>query len=178
MDALKLLASLLLISASATPPAPVERAGEVSILAHGPGGVRIEGKSTEVSIAEEAAVLMFRVPLAPIDTGIGLRNRHLREALEVEKFPEATLSVRRGDLQFPAEGSAVERQVTAELRLHGQSRTVPVHYRAERAPGGAIRIEGSLQLDMRDFDIAPPSYLGVGMSPDVEVAVGLTVDGL
>jgi polyisoprenoid-binding protein YceI len=178
MDALKLLASLLLISASAPPPAPVERAGEVSILAHGPGGVSIEGKSTEVSIAEEAAVLLFRVPLAPIDTGIGLRNRHLREALEVEKFPDATLRVRRGDLQFPAEGSAVERQVTAELRLHGQSRTVPVHYRAERAPGGAIRIEGSLQLDMRDFDIAPPSYLGVGVSPDVEVAVGLTVDGL
>jgi len=30
------------------------------------------------------------VPLAPIDTGIGLRNRHLRESLEVDKFPDAT----------------------------------------------------------------------------------------
>jgi len=63
MDALKLLASLLLVSASAPPPAAMERAGDVSILARGPGGVRIEGKSTEVSIAEEAAVLLFRVPL-------------------------------------------------------------------------------------------------------------------
>jgi hypothetical protein len=31
---------------------------------------------------------------------------------------------------------------------------------------------------MRDFQIAPPSYLGVAVSPDVEVDINLTVDGL
>jgi hypothetical protein len=31
---------------------------------------------------------------------------------------------------------------------------------------------------MRDFEIVPPSYLGVSVSPGVEVAIDLTVDGL
>jgi len=42
------------------------------------------------------------------------------------------------------------------LVLHGHSRAVPVHYRAERTAGGLTRIAGSLQLDMRDFEIVPP----------------------
>jgi polyisoprenoid-binding protein YceI len=105
---------------------PLERAGEVTVLARGPGGLRIEGKSTEVSLAEEASALLFKVRLATIDTGIGLRNRHLREFLEVDKFPDATLRVRRADLEFPKEGSPVESQVTGELMLHGHSRPVLV----------------------------------------------------
>jgi polyisoprenoid-binding protein YceI len=173
MAARNLLASLLLLSSIAQ-----ERAGNVTVLARGPGGLRIEGKSTEVSLAEEASVLLFKVPLAPIDTGIGLRNRHLREILEVDKFPDATLRVRRAELEFPKERSPVESQVTGELMLHGHSRPVPVHYRAERRDGGLTRIAGSLQLDMREFEIVPPSYLGVAVSPDVEVAIDLTVGSL
>jgi len=171
MAARNLLASLLLLSSIAQ-----ERAGNVTVLARGPGGLRIEGKSTEVSLAEEASVLLFKVPLAPIDTGIGLRNRHLREALEVEKFPDAMLRVRRADVEFPKERSPVESQVTGELMLHGHSRPVPVHYRAERRDGGLTRIAGSLQLDMREFEIVPPSYLGVAVSPDVEVAIDHAFD--
>src|SRR5882724_2639397 len=138
MNARNLLASLLLLSSIAKQTVAMERSGDVTVLARGPGGLRIEGKSTEV-------------PLAPIDTGIGLRNRHLRESLEADKFPDATLRVRRADLEFPKDGSPVERQVTGELVLHGHSRAVPVHYRAERTAGGLTRIAGSLQLDMRDF---------------------------
>ena len=178
MNARNLLASLLLLSSIAKQTVAMERAGDVTVLARGPGGLRIEGKSTEVSLVEDASALLFKVPLAPIDTGIGLRNRHLRESLEVEKFPDATLRVRRADVEFPKDGSPVESQVTGELVLHGHSRAVPVHYRAERTAGGLTRIAGSLQLDMRDFEIVPPSYLGVSVSPGVEVAVDLTVDGL
>jgi hypothetical protein len=98
--AARLLTTLLLISSAAPEAAPLERAGEVTVLARGPGGLRIEGKSTEVSLAEEASALLFKVPLAPIDTGIGLRNRHLHEFLEVDKFPDATLRVRRADLEL------------------------------------------------------------------------------
>ena len=178
MNARRLFASLLLLSSMARTALALERAGDVTVLARGPGGVRIEGKSREVSLAEDASALLFKVPLAPIDTGIGLRNRHLRESLEVDKFPDATLRVRRADLEFPKDGSPVESQVTGELVLHGHSRAVPVHYRAERTAGGLTRIAGSLRLDMRDFEIVPPSYLGVSVSPGVEVVLDLTVDSL
>ncbi len=177
MSARNLLTSLLVASSVVEGAPALQREGDITVLAHGPAGLRIEGKSTAVSLEDQPSALLFKVPLAPIDTGIGLRNRHLRESLEVDKFPDATLRVMRADLKFPKEGSPVESQVTGELTLHGRSRPVPVHYRAERRPGGPTRIAGSLQLDMRDFQIVPPSYLGVAVSPDVEVDVNLTVDG-
>lgn len=178
MVARHLLASLLLLSSIAQEAGAEERAGDVTVLARGPGGIRIEGRSTEVSLAEEASALLFKVRLATIDTGIGLRNRHLRASLEVDKFPDATLQVKLADLEFPKEGSPVESQVTGELMLHGHSRPVPVRYRAERRAGGLTRIAGSLQLDLRDFEIVPPSYLGVTVSREVAVAVDLTVGSL
>jgi polyisoprenoid-binding protein YceI len=178
MSARNLLTSLLVASSVVQGAPALQREGDVTVLAHGPAGLRIEGKCKDVSLEDQPSVLLFKVALAPIDTGIGLRNRHLRESLEVDKFPDATLRVMRADLKFPKEGSRVESQVTGELTLHGRSRSVPVHYRAERRHGGPTQIVGSLQLDMRDFQIVPPSYLGVAVSPDVEVDINLTVDGL
>jgi hypothetical protein len=50
-----------------------------------------------------------------------------------------------------------------------------VHYRAELGPGGITQVRGSLHLDMRDFDIMAPSYLGVSLAPRVEVRVELAL---
>src|SRR5881394_3719462 len=84
------------------------RGGEVTVLARGPAGLRIEGRSAEVSLDDEASTLVFRVPIALIDTGIGLRNRHLREALEADRYPLATLRLPRASpaLSGPAMGRA------------------------------------------------------------------------
>ena len=37
-------------------------------------------------------------------------------------------------------------------------------------------MRGSLQIDMRDFEIKYPSYFGLAVAPEVEVEVGLSVD--
>ena len=49
----------------------------VTVLARGPAGLRIEGKGSEVSLEEDDSALTFKVPLAPIETGISLRDVHL-----------------------------------------------------------------------------------------------------
>src|SRR5215468_11045533 len=114
-----LLTSLfLIVCAAQTALAPVR--SEVTVLARGPAGLRIEGKSAEVSVDDETSALVFRVPIAPIDTGIGLRNRHLREALEAEKYPAAMLRVLREGLAVPRQGAPVENATApGELSLHG-----------------------------------------------------------
>ena len=155
------------------------RSGEssVTVHAHGPAGLRIEGKSPQVSLEEDDAVLAFKVPIAPIETGIDLRDRHLREILEAEKFPAAILRVSRSDLTFPKQREPAEGVAKGELTLHGRSRPVEVHYRAEVGEGGVTKVRGSLQLDMRDFEIKSPSYLGVTVAPEVEVKVELALEG-
>src|SRR5207237_711008 len=64
-----------------------------------------------------------------------------------------------------------------DLTLRGQSRPVEVHYRAELGAGGVTKVQGALQLDIRDFEIKSPSYLGVTVAPVVEVKVELAMDG-
>jgi len=146
----------------------------LTILTRGPAGLRIEGKSAEVSMEDQTSALVFRAPVAAIDTGIGLRNRHLREALEAEKFPLATLRMPRAGLALPAE-APVESSAPAELTLHGQTRPVTVRYRAVR-DAGLTQAVASLRLDVRDFGIEPPSYLGVRVAPEVEVQVDMAVE--
>jgi polyisoprenoid-binding protein YceI len=149
----------------------------VTVLARGPAGMRIEGRGSEVAVEEDGPALVFKVPLAPLETGIGLRDVHLRETLDAGKYPTAVLRVPRSSLTFPREHEPAEGTADGDLTLHGESRPVKVHYQAERAVDGMIKVRGSLQLDMRDFDIKAPSYLGVTVAPKVEVKVELAVKG-
>ena len=56
------------------------------------------------------------------------------------------------------------------LKLHGKTKPVPFHYLAKRS-GPQMIVSGTLHLNMNDFGIEVPSYLGITVKPDVEVAV-------
>jgi polyisoprenoid-binding protein YceI len=145
--------------------------GSVTVFAHAFAGLRIEGKSSRVSVDQDAATLTFRVPIAPIETGIELRDRHMRDALEAERFPNAVLRIARSGLTYPGPHRLAEGTASGELTLHGLTRPVSVKYRAEMGTGGSTKVRGTLQIDMRDFEIRYPSYLGVTVAPEVEVEV-------
>ena len=65
----------------------------VLVSMRGPAGLNIEGTTRELGISELDGEILFRVPLSGIDTGIGLRNRHMRGYLDVASFPQAELRV-------------------------------------------------------------------------------------
>ncbi len=152
----------------------------VTVIARGPGGLRIEGKGRVASVEDDGVALTFRVPIAPLDTGIGLRNDHLRGLLDVDRYPIASLRVARSELRFPGSDAPAEGVVDGELTLHGETRPVTVRYRAEAGTptAGVMRLRGSFQLDLRDFSLRNPSYLGVILSPQIEVRAQLAVKGL
>jgi polyisoprenoid-binding protein YceI len=111
--------------------------------------------------------------LTSIDTGIDLRNRHLREKyLEVAKgrgFEEAVLSE---IVVIEADGEAFRgpTDFTGTLLLHGVSRAVTGT--AEIRPGGSgVGVEASFRLTLTDFGIEPPEYMGVGVANKVAVKV-------
>jgi polyisoprenoid-binding protein YceI len=165
--------AILLLVASAPTAFALGRASDasVTVLAHGPAGLRVDGKSRELSVEDDGTTLTFKVPLAPIDTGIGLRNRHMRESLEAERFPVALLRVPKAEIAFPRDGAPTQGTVRGELTLHGQSHPALVRYQASRDGTGKVRVHGSLHLDLRDFAVNRPSYLGVTVAPEVEITV-------
>ncbi len=115
------------------------------------------------------------VDLRTLDTGIGLRNEHMKEQyLEVGKgagFDTAMLSDVRlaGALPSSFQGRTT---FTGELLLHGVTKTVtgPAEVRRE---GSSIRVEASFPVVLAEYGIPKPQYLGVGVRDEVKVKVSL-----
>jgi polyisoprenoid-binding protein YceI len=144
---------------------------KVAFTCTGPGGLHIEGRSTELQAEAQGEAVVVTVPLSPLSTGIGLRDSHMHEKyLESKTYPTAVLSVPRAGLQFPAEGATVEATAPGTLSLHGTSRPVSVHYKASRR-GAVYDVSGDVHIDMHDFGITTPSYLGIKVKPPVDIAV-------
>lgn len=159
------------LSIAAPAYAKLNRPSQASarFVASGPGGLKIEGKTSELLVTEEGDNVRFVVPLGALDTGIELRNRHMREKyLEVPKYPNAELVVARAALKFPAEGQSSSGEAPGTMTIHGQSKPVTVNYRAQRG-GAGIDVSGTIRIDIKQFGIDIPSYLGVTVKPDVDV---------
>jgi polyisoprenoid-binding protein YceI len=144
-----------------------------------PGGA-FEAKTTSLSGtltlgASKPALLKgeISVDLATIDTGIGLRNQHLREKyLEVPRgrgFDKAVLSEVRLD-QADGEGFQGKTGFAGKLLLHGTSRDVAGTAEIRRE-GSEARVDASFPLTLTDFGIEPPEYLGVGVANKLLVKV-------
>jgi polyisoprenoid-binding protein YceI len=143
----------------------------VSFLCSGPGGLHIEGTGSQLLAEEKDEALVLSVPLDTVTTGIDLRDTHMHQKyLETAKYPTAALSVPRASLKFPADGESVEATAPGTLSIHGTSRPVTFHYRAVKK-GAAYDVSGDVHLNMNDFGIATPGYLGITVKPPVDVSV-------
>lgn len=111
--------------------------------------------------------------LTTIDTGIALRNQHLRENyLEVGKgggFEKAVLT----DIRLAAadgDGFEGDTDFTATLALHGVAKQVSGKMEV-RKEGAGRRVRADFPVTLSDFGIAPPMYLGVGVGNKLLVKV-------
>jgi polyisoprenoid-binding protein YceI len=140
----------------------------VQFTAVGPGGLRIVGKSGELQVSDAGPTLKLIVPLGGLKTGIELRDRHLRDKyLQVGQYPNAQLEVQRAALKQPAAGASVTAEAEGTLLLHGKSKPVRLKYTAQHE-GARIKVEGGLRIDMRDFGIPVPDYMGLKVKPEVD----------
>ncbi|MFY0567448.1 YceI family protein [Archangium lansingense] len=156
--------------------AQVERVGDATARFNGkgPGGFKLEGTTHELSIKDDGQTVTYVVPLATLKTGIDLRDRHMREKyLQTDKYPDAVLVVPWSAIRLPESGQAVTQTVTGQLSLHGKTKDVPVTYTVRRN-GEVYETTGSVPLNIKDFGIDIPSYLGVTVKPDIETSVAFS----
>ena len=116
------------------------------------------------------------VDLRTIDTGIALRNDHLKEKyLEVDKgagYEQAVLSdvVLQG---LNADAPTGKGSFTGSLMLHGVKKTVTGPAEIRQA-GTGWRVRASFPVNLPDYNIDKPRYLGVGVKDTVQVSVTFT----
>jgi polyisoprenoid-binding protein YceI len=116
------------------------------------------------------------VDLRTLDTGISLRNDHLREKyLEVDKgagYDKAVLSDidLKGLNPDAPEGKG---SFTGSLTLHGVKKTVTGPVEVKKT-GSGLRVKASFPVNLPDYNIPEPRYLGVGVKNTVQVEVTFT----
>ncbi|MFT3774306.1 MAG: YceI family protein [Minicystis sp.] len=160
-------AVLAMVTFSLIAAAKLNKTGSSSsgFKAAGPAGLNIEGKTSDLSVADDGTNVTITVPLGNITTGIELRDKHTKEYLETDKYPNATLVVARSALKLPDGG---EGDAKGKLTVHGQTKDVNFHYSAKKS-GDTFDVKGTTRININDFGIKTPTYLGVGVKPDVDV---------
>jgi polyisoprenoid-binding protein YceI len=148
----------------------------VKFVASGPAGLKIEGKTSDLDLTDDGANIVVTVRLASLDTGIAIRDKHTKDCLEVEKYPDTKLIVARSALKLPASGDKSSGDAPSTLKLHGKDVQTIVHYDV-KADGSAFLVDGKLHINIKDAGITAPSYMGITVKPDVDVEVHFRVNG-
>ncbi|WP_394849935.1 YceI family protein [Pendulispora brunnea] len=167
--------SLLVILATVAfgADAKLARTGDavVHFNASGPAGLKIVGTTNELNTDGDDKVIKVIVPLGNMTTGISLRDKHMREKyLQVGTYPNATFEVQRANIKFPAASGETSGDAQGTLTIHGQSKPTTAKYTA-RKNGDVYAVKGTMHVNIKDFGIEVPSYLGVTVKPDIDIDV-------
>lgn len=172
---LLLLAAALLAApgdASAQASAP---AGEIRVWFTGTSNVRsFTCRATEVGASDRlpsvapgdapaaadsaARPVTLRIPVARVDCGIPLMNRHLRHALHADRHPAIQFTLAEYELVPGDSGWAV--RMTGALAIAGVERTVTVDAAVESDSAGVTHVRGTHDIRVTDYGIQPPRRFG------------------
>jgi polyisoprenoid-binding protein YceI len=151
--------------------------GEVTVLCPLTVGGSFEAKTKTLSgeiapAADQSGAVSgtLKVELQTLETGIGIRDRHMRNNyLEVEKpgFSTATID------DIRVEKLDGKTTFTGVLSLHGQKKKISGAADLQQRDG-SIKVQAQFALKVSDFEIPAPTYLGVGVRDEIQIKVALT----
>ncbi len=150
--------------------------GSVDTLAVGkPSFIKIRGKGEpakgQLQIDGKKATGTFEFNVATLDTGIDLRNEHMREKyLQVKEYPTAKLEIKNLELKEEfsvAKAKVADTPFEGELTLHGVTKPVSGRFRV----GEQRDVTAAFKIKLSDFQIDIPKYLGVTVADEVTIDV-------
>ena len=173
--------AIALMIAAAAPASAADAykvsSGEVTVMCPLTVGGSFEAKTKNLSgdvtpaSDEQGAVRgALKVELQTLETGISVRDRHMKSNyLEVEKGPEFS-SATIDDIRVEKlEGKTV---FTGVLSLHGQKRKVTGAAELQQKDG-KVRVQAQFSVKVSEFEIPAPTYLGVGVRDEIQIKVSL-----
>lgn len=115
----------------------------------------------------------IKVDLTKIDSGIELRDSHLKEKyLHTEKYPHAILKVK--DLKL-MEGKTFEGKFKAKLLFHGIEKDIEVSGNLLKKDNH-IEVMGEFDLKLTDYSIELPSFQGITAADIVKIKVNTKIE--
>lgn len=178
--------SIVIIAENKLPFLDISKSeSQVEFLALGkPSFIRIQGITEgnspvqgQLLISEEGLKGSASLLLDKLDTGIGLRNRHMKDNyLEIEKFPLSTftfdfLKVSPG-FQKSAQVQVEDLSFSGTLKLRDQSKKITG--KATIAKNNSLlQMTFITEILLSDYGIKIPSYLGITVQDKVALTISI-----
>jgi polyisoprenoid-binding protein YceI len=138
------------------------------------GYVVFDGDSLAAGMNCDSSSLFFEVDLASLDTGIGLRNRHMRENyLETDKFAYASFLGRLTDVDLCGPDSSLVR-ASGTMSIHGVSNPFEVGCTLVPTSQG-YRVQAAFVVRLSDYEIDVPSLMFMKISEDIALRLDFVV---
>jgi len=138
------------------------------------GYVLLDAPTLAEARGGEGTAVYLEVDLASLDTGIGLRNRHMRDNyLHVARFPYAVFEGRVDALQEVGGGGY---RVSAQgvLTIHGVARERELTCRVE-AEGRGYRAQCGFEVLLSDHDIEIPKVMFLKLANEIRLELDFHV---
>lgn len=146
--------------------------GRVRFRVKGPAGMIINGRGQTVKVSESGGTIKAVSRVSNLKTGISLRDDHLKDYIKAKDHPDAILTVERSALKFPEAGKRSKGTATGKLTLAGTTKDVTFEYKAKaNKKGDAYKVAGDFEINIEDFGIEQPCYLGVCVEKTVKINV-------
>ncbi len=117
----------------------------------------------DIAVPGDSVSWWIEVDLRSLDTGIGLRNTHMRENhLHTEQYPTAVFrgeSLKGDSSGSLTGGTEMEFVLQGDFSLHGvtQKREIPVRVRLQA--DGSLLVEAEFGVSLEDHEIPRPGFL-------------------
>ncbi len=113
-------------------------------------GMKIPGSTKNFTFSDTGDSYKFEVDVHTIDTGLDLRNEHLRSYFKQKK---AILEVPKSAIQLPGDNEKKEGNVSSKFTLNGKSKgNQSFSYRVKRT-GSDYHVQGLLTINLPDYGL-------------------------
>jgi polyisoprenoid-binding protein YceI len=129
----------------------------------------IDGTTTKMTATRQGDQVRFLVPLEGLDTGIGLRNSHMKKYLDAATFPNAELAVSASILK-----PGIGQKAKGTFTVKGVGQEVELTFDVKKIPTG-FAVRASFAIDLKKHGVEVPTYAGVTVKKDVKIETSFLV---
>lgn len=178
MKNLKLLIFLylLLISGSLSAQEFKTKSGDVQFLSKAALN-EFTGTSSNLNglVDLDKNMLDFFIDLNTLKTGIGLRDRHMRENyLETKKYPYAEFTGKIVETAFPDVGETKQVNAKGKFKIHGVEREITVPGMLSRTDANTLKLDSEFEIKLSDYNIDTPSVMFYELAEEQKVSINAT----
>jgi polyisoprenoid-binding protein YceI len=121
-------------------------------------------------------VLDFFVDLNTLDTGIGLRDKHMRDNyLETEKYPFAEFTGKFNAIPGLTIGSKTPVTANGKFKIHGVERQIQVKGTLSKNVKGELELDAGFDVLLSDYKIPVPKLVFYELAEKQTVTIKATL---